>query len=176
MSDDTYGIASYMRGKIADALVIDDRLTLEGAHQIKDAFIALPSEVRGAVFRELDNKPGQWSYKDAQGREYHYKLRQFRNGHRDLMREMFTDNGGESGSASSGREYQVAIILDVVAGDREEAGAIAVEQLVEAGLTDYMEHHGGRAHAISSWWTLDARDKKHDGNDNDAGRVVFDKG
>lgn len=32
-----------------------------------------------AQFRELDEHPGHWAYKDAEGREWHWKLRRTRN-------------------------------------------------------------------------------------------------
>jgi hypothetical protein len=76
-------LASGLRAPIADAEVDGGVLTNAGADHIAAVLSRLPSSVRREVFHILDTKPGRWDYKDSKGREYHYKLRQFRNYHRD---------------------------------------------------------------------------------------------
>ena len=56
-------------------------------------------------------------------------------------------------------------MFDVKAESRYEAGALLVSRLVAARLPE--------ATGVVSWWTIEAQDKAHDRNDNDAGVVVF---
>lgn len=65
-------------------------------------------------------------------------------------------------------EYSIPIMFDVTSAT--EAGAVArlVDALVDAELTADV---GG----VDSWWTIEAGHKQFDGNDNDAGRVVFQR-
>jgi hypothetical protein len=66
-------------------------------------------------------------------------------------------------------EFSIPIMFDVISAT--EAGAVArlVDALVDAELTANGDGTGG----IDSWWTIEADHKRFDGNDNDAGEVVF---
>ena len=81
--DDIPILASGLRAPIADAEVVDGVLTDAGADHIAAVLSRLSNSTRREVFHLLDTKPGRWDYSDSKGREYHYKLRQFRNYHRD---------------------------------------------------------------------------------------------
>lgn len=47
--------------------------------------ILLEHKVTAAEFRELDEHPGRWGYK-VNGREWHYKIRRWRNHCREGIR------------------------------------------------------------------------------------------
>lgn len=68
------------------------------------------------------------------------------------------------------REFNCAVMVDVTADNRQEAGQ-AVVRLLELG--DLVGKTYGSAR-IESWWMIEQIDKIHDHNDCGAGRVVFD--
>lgn len=73
-------------------------------------------------------------------------------------------------------EYSIPIMFDVEAPDRDTAGRDLVRALADALLIGAFRSPFARSEqgVIESWWTIEAQDKKHDGNDNDAGHVEFE--
>lgn len=67
-------------------------------------------------------------------------------------------------------EHQVVVVFDITAETREEA-ARRIAEMYRRGSV-----HRGNLHAygVESWWFPEADLKHIDGNDNDAGRLVFD--
>ena len=58
-------------------------------------------------------------------------------------------------------------MFDVLADNRRDAAKALVDRLARAELPGATD--------IVSWWTIEAQDKTVDGNDNDAGLVVFSR-
>lgn len=75
------------------------------------------------------------------------------------------------------REYGIPIMFDVSAEDRDTAAAVLVEVLSRLQIPGTSVREDGDsttpAGVVESWWTIDARDKRFDGNDNDPGAVMF---
>lgn len=71
--------------------------------------------------------------------------------------------------------HHIPIMFDVsFVANREDAARLVVEALAEAGITSWLPDPSVPLRPpVGSWWTIDARDKKADRNDNDAGVVVF---